>query len=121
MSVLAGVRNPDDGAELERGGKGRVTPIILDISRDDSIERAAGRVRSIVGEDGLFALVNNAAAGPYRPFEKFSLRDFEVTFSANVRAPLLLAQLVVPDMRARRRGWIVDVSSASAEPPQGPP
>ena len=32
-----------------------------------------------------------------------------------------LAQLVAPDMRARRRGWIVNVSSATAELPQGPP
>jgi citronellol/citronellal dehydrogenase len=44
-----------------------------------------------------------------------------VTFAANVRAPLVLAQLVAPGMRERRRGWVVNVSSASAEPPQGPP
>jgi len=79
-------------------------------------------VRRVAAELGpIDVLVNNAAAGPYRPFEKLSLRAFEVTFAANVRAPLLLARLVAPEMRARRRGWIVNVSSATAEPPQGPP
>ena len=40
--------NPDDSSELEQRGKGRVIPIILDISRGNSIEYAAERVRSIV-------------------------------------------------------------------------
>lgn len=66
-------------------------------------------------------LVNNAAAGPYRPFEAFGERDFEVTFTANVWAPLALAQAALPDMRRAGRGWIVNVSSATAEPPTGPP
>src|SRR5690606_25782757 len=66
-------------------------------------------------------LVNNAAQGPYRPFERLGARDFEVTFEANVRAPLHFAQLVAPGMRRTGRGWIVNVSSATAVPPQGPP
>jgi len=52
MSVLAGVREAGDSTEREQAGRGRVIPIVLDISRDDSIERAAERVRSIVGGMG---------------------------------------------------------------------
>lgn len=66
-------------------------------------------------------LVNNAAIGPYRAFEKFSHRDFESTFRLNVLAPLELSQLTVPDMRRRGCGWILNISSATARPPQGPP
>jgi len=66
-------------------------------------------------------LVNNAAIGPYRPFEKFSDRDFQLTYEANVRAPLHLCQLVVKNMRAKKRGWMLNISSATAELPQGPP
>jgi NAD(P)-dependent dehydrogenase (short-subunit alcohol dehydrogenase family) len=98
---------------------GRAAPIHLDVLDPDSCAAAVAACRAALGP--IDVLVNNAAAGPYRPFEKLSLRDFEVTLSANLRAPLLLAQLVAPDMRARGRGWIVNVSSASAEPPQGPP
>jgi NAD(P)-dependent dehydrogenase (short-subunit alcohol dehydrogenase family) len=108
----------DTALRIESRG-GRAVPIHCDVFDADSCALAVARCREALGSVDI--LVNNAAAGPYRPFERLSLRDFEVTFSANVRAPLVLAQLVAPDMRARRRGWIVNVSSASAEPPQGPP
>jgi NAD(P)-dependent dehydrogenase (short-subunit alcohol dehydrogenase family) len=65
-------------------------------------------------------LVNNAAAGPYRPFEKLTHSHFALTLAANVEAALHLAQLVAPEMRARRRGWIVNISSATAELPEPP-
>ena len=66
-------------------------------------------------------LVNNAAHGPYRPFLKFSERDFHETIEANLRAPFELCQLVLPDMIARKRGWIVNISSATAFHPAKPP
>jgi NAD(P)-dependent dehydrogenase (short-subunit alcohol dehydrogenase family) len=108
----------DTVARIEARG-GSALAIHCDVFDPASCAAAVAKCRGALGPIDI--LVNNAAAGPYRPFEKFSLRDFEVTFLANVRAPLVLAQLVAPDMRARRRGWIVNVSSASAEPLQGPP
>jgi NAD(P)-dependent dehydrogenase (short-subunit alcohol dehydrogenase family) len=66
-------------------------------------------------------LVNNAAHGPYRPFLSFSARDFEGTLEANLRAPFELAQLVLPDMIAKKRGWILNISSATAFHPAKPP
>ena len=108
----------DTVARIEARG-GRALPLRCDVFDPASCAAAVAQCREALGPIDI--LVNNAAAGPYRPFEKLSLRDFEVTFAANVRAPLLLVQLVAPDMRARRRGWIVNVSSATAEPPQGPP
>ena len=66
-------------------------------------------------------LVNNAAVGPYRPFLEQSARDFSHTFEVNVRAPFDLCQRVVPSMRERRRGWILNISSATAVHPSGPP
>ena len=87
----------------------------------DAASRAASVARCREGLGPVDILVNNAALGPYRPFEKFSAEDFRITFHANVQAPLELAQLVAPDMRRSGRGWIVNISSATAEPPQGPP
>jgi NAD(P)-dependent dehydrogenase (short-subunit alcohol dehydrogenase family) len=66
-------------------------------------------------------LVNNAAAMIYQPFEQFSERDFWSSYEANVHAPLALSQLVLPEMRAKGRGWILNISSISAEHPKGPP
>jgi citronellol/citronellal dehydrogenase len=66
-------------------------------------------------------LVNNAAAASYMPFEKFSEKRFRIAIEVNVHAPFVLAQQVVPVMRERRRGWILNVSSATALHPEGPP
>jgi citronellol/citronellal dehydrogenase len=66
-------------------------------------------------------LVNNAAAAFYIPFERISPKRMRIAWELNVRAPFELAQLVAPGMRERGRGWIVNVSSATAMPPQGPP
>jgi NAD(P)-dependent dehydrogenase (short-subunit alcohol dehydrogenase family) len=66
-------------------------------------------------------LVNNAAMGPYKSFESFTERDFQITYEANVRAPFELCQLVLPGMREKRRGWMLNISSATAEHPTGPP
>jgi NAD(P)-dependent dehydrogenase (short-subunit alcohol dehydrogenase family) len=42
-------------------------------------------------------------------------------FEVQVRAPFELAQLVVPAMRQRRRGWILNITSRAGIHPQGPP
>jgi NAD(P)-dependent dehydrogenase (short-subunit alcohol dehydrogenase family) len=105
-------------ARIEARG-GRAVAIEGDVLDAGSRARAVAGCRERLGPIDI--LVNNAAQGPYRPFEKFSERDFFVTFEANVRAPLELCQLVAPDMRRKRRGWILNVSSATAEQPQGPP
>src|SRR5207248_5732008 len=66
-------------------------------------------------------LVNNAAVTYFEPVLKFPERHFEVMFAVQVRAPFELAQLVLPGMRERRRGWILNISSRAAIHPQGPP
>jgi citronellol/citronellal dehydrogenase len=66
-------------------------------------------------------LVNNAAITYFEPVEDFEERHYRLMFEVQVRAPFELAQLVVPGMRARRRGWILNISSGAARHPQGPP
>lgn len=105
-------------ARIESRG-GKAVAIQGDVLDAASRRNAVARCRDLLGP--IDVLVNNAALGPYRPFEKFTEKDFRITFEANVLAPLDLAQLVAGDMRARGRGWIVNISSATAEHPQGPP
>jgi NAD(P)-dependent dehydrogenase (short-subunit alcohol dehydrogenase family) len=66
-------------------------------------------------------LVNNAAAAMYQPVADFSLKRRRIIFEANVHAPLDLSQAVIPAMRDAGEGWIVNVSSATARPWDGPP
>jgi citronellol/citronellal dehydrogenase len=98
---------------------GRAVAIQADLLDADARARAVARCRELLGPIDI--LVNNAALARYRPFAQLTDKDFRLTFEGNVHAPLALGQLAASDMRARQRGWIVNVSSATAEHPQGPP
>jgi NAD(P)-dependent dehydrogenase (short-subunit alcohol dehydrogenase family) len=93
-------------AEIEADG-GRALAIRCDVTDAGSRVAAIAQCREALGPIDI--LVNNAAYGPYRPFARFTEKDFRLTFEANVRAPFELCQLVVPSMRERRRGWIVNI------------
>ncbi len=66
-------------------------------------------------------LVNNAACGPHGQLIELSDDSFQQTFELNVRAVFDLCRLVLPGMRKRRCGWIVNISSATALDLEGPP
>jgi NAD(P)-dependent dehydrogenase (short-subunit alcohol dehydrogenase family) len=66
-------------------------------------------------------LVNNAAVGGYAPFEEVSPAHLERCLQVNLWAPWELMKGVVPGMRERGRGWILNLSTFSAELPPGPP
>ncbi|MFK7895208.1 MAG: SDR family NAD(P)-dependent oxidoreductase [Myxococcota bacterium] len=66
-------------------------------------------------------LVNNAAANFYQPLEAISAKRFGIAIEVNLHAPLQLAQAVVPRMRERGTGWILNISSATAEMPRRHP
>ena len=66
-------------------------------------------------------LVNNAAVGGYVPFDEATPESVERCFQVNVWAPWELMKAAVPGMRQRGRGWILNLTSFSAELPPGPP
>jgi NAD(P)-dependent dehydrogenase (short-subunit alcohol dehydrogenase family) len=105
-------------AAIEAGG-GRAFPMVANLADPDDRARIAPAVRAALGP--IDVLVHNAAAAIYAPLTHMPLRRRQVVFEVNVHAALDLAQAVLPDMRAAKRGWIVNLSSASARYPAAPP
>jgi len=105
-------------ASIEEGG-GAAIAVQADMLDSAGRSRLVRETESRLGPVDI--LVNNAAASFYMPFEKFGEKRVHVAFEVNVHAPFALAQLVAPGMRERRSGWIVNVSSATAELAEGPP
>ena len=67
--VLAGVRKRADADRLEREGGGRLIPVELDVTDEQSIRRAVEQVRARLDGSGLDGLVNNAGIGIVGPVE----------------------------------------------------
>jgi citronellol/citronellal dehydrogenase len=109
----------DETADLIAGVGGRALSVPADLA--DPAARAA-LVERVEGELGpVDVLVNNAAVTYLVPFEAITDRRFDLMVAVQVRAPFDLAQRVLPGMRARRCGWILNISSGAARHPPGPP
>lgn len=81
----------------------------MDISRDEDILAA---VNTIVSQtDGVDVLVNNAGFGLYGPVEEIGIDEARYQFEVNVFGAARLTQLLLPVMRARRRGYIINITS----------
>jgi 3-oxoacyl-[acyl-carrier protein] reductase len=57
------------------------------------------------------ALINNAGVLIAKPFEQLTLADWDRTMATNLRSLYLMTREVLPEMRRRRRGAIVNVAS----------
>lgn len=102
----------------ELGGPVLAVPFDLadpSVARDELVDR----VEAELGPVDI--LVNNAAAGGYRPFLDWTDERIATVLEVNFWAPWHLVRRVLPGMRERGRGWILNISSASALLPQGPP
>ncbi|HEY8257198.1 MAG TPA: SDR family NAD(P)-dependent oxidoreductase [Gemmatimonadales bacterium] len=80
-----------------------------DVGDATQAARAVDHVVNAIGEIGV--LINNAGVLIARPFEEMTLEDWDVTMATNVRSLFLMTRAVLPAMRRRREGTIVNVAS----------
>jgi citronellol/citronellal dehydrogenase len=99
---------------------GKVELLAADLSDEDGRRTIVADAAELLGGH-VEILVNNAAAAIYQPLADIPLRRRRLMFEVNVHAPLDLAQAAIPAMRAAGEGWIVNLSSATARPWDGPP
>jgi NAD(P)-dependent dehydrogenase (short-subunit alcohol dehydrogenase family) len=106
-------------AEIEGLGR-RALAIEADLG-DPSVDRGAviDQVEAELGP--LDILVNNAAAGGYKYFADWDDSELRRMQEVNVWAPWQFTRRVLQGMRERKRGWVLNISSAAAEIPAGPP
>lgn len=107
--VFATARNPNDLADLAAGSGGRLVAHSLDVTNRDDVRDAVAAAEATFGE--IDVLVNNAGYGLIASVEEANEADYTRMFAVNLYGPLDLIRAVLPGMRARRRGWIVNISS----------
>jgi NAD(P)-dependent dehydrogenase (short-subunit alcohol dehydrogenase family) len=120
--VFAGVRKAEDGAALQQATGDRVTPLLLDVTNTEQIAAAQATVATMVGENGLVGLINNAGIAVGGPLEFIPLDKFHHQMAVNVYGALAVTQEFLPLLR-QATGRIVNMSSISglaASPFLGP-
>jgi NAD(P)-dependent dehydrogenase (short-subunit alcohol dehydrogenase family) len=109
--VFATMRNPAGGgaeiSEIARKENLPVTVLPLDVTSDDSVREAFAQAGPVD------VLVNNAGIGGMGPVEEMPLSQFRRTMETNFFGALRCIQAVLPGMRERRNGCIVNVTSVA--------
>lgn len=101
--VVATMRRPSSGALPVSD---RIKLVALDVTRADSIARA------IEAAGPVDVLVNNAGIGVVGAFEATSMQTVREVFETNTFGTMAMAQAVIPQMRERGAGTIVNVTSS---------
>ena len=102
-----------------RAAGGTAVAIPADLSRPEDRQRLVDEANEKLGPVDI--LVNNAAVTYFTPVADFSPKRYALMFAVQVEAPFELAKLVLPGMRERGRGWILNISSIAARHPSLPP
>jgi len=110
-AVAGTVRAASDLAAFETLAPGRARGFRLDLADEAAIAVVAREAQAALG--GVDVLVNNAGYGLVGAIEEASPDEIRAQFEVNVFGPLALIQVVLPAMRERRAGHIVNVTSVS--------
>lgn len=102
-----------------RAHGGECVCIAADLSSEEDRKRIVPQTVAAFG--GVDVLVNNAAWGRYVPAHQQDMRNLRLAWEINVVTPLDLTQQCLETMKARGGGWVVNLSSATADLPHPAP
>ncbi len=113
-NVYATMRNPDRAATLREAlesEKLSISILSLDVDSDKSVDAAVSAIRSQAGS--IDVLVNNAGIERVGSIEELPFEAFRASMETNYFGCLRCIRACLPDMRERRSGCIVNVSSVA--------
>lgn len=114
MLLVARSREDLDAAAESCAG-GRAAVLACDVTDPDAGDRILAEARATVGDPGV--LVNNAGTARWRDLDDVPDEDWQAAWDLNVMAPLRAMRALVPGMRARGWGRVVNVSSSAGKRP----
>jgi short-subunit dehydrogenase len=107
--VVGTVRKAELAPQFEAHEPGAAFAQVLDLKNQQAIQRVVEDVEAVVGP--IDVLINNAGYGHEGILEESSMEELRDQFEVNVFAAVAMIQAVLPFMRKRRRGHIINVTS----------
>jgi NAD(P)-dependent dehydrogenase (short-subunit alcohol dehydrogenase family) len=114
--VIGAGRNAAKRAEVEQAARERKLPLEMlemDVTRDDSVNAAVDEAERGAGQ--IDVLINNAGYAVIAPVEELKLDDLRAQFETNLVGVVRVTQRVLPAMRTRRSGRIINMSSIAGK------
>jgi 3-oxoacyl-[acyl-carrier protein] reductase len=98
-------------AQIRKLGR-KCISLKADVSSTAEVEQLVRTTEGYLG--AIDILVNNAAIAQHKPIEAITEQDWDWVVDTNLKSCFLMTQAVLPAMRARRNGRIINVSSIAA-------
>lgn len=108
-TVVGTVRSEQAARDFEALGAQRAIARVLDVTDFDAIDGVVAEIERTVG--AIDVLVNNAGYGHEGVMEESPLSELRRQFDVNVFGAVAMMKAVLPFMRMRRRGHIVNITS----------
>ena len=120
FKVFGTVRKQSDAERLQSELGARFQPLLLDVTDQPAILRAADQVRQALGSSNLTGLVNNAGISVVGPLLHQPVADFRRQLEVNLVSPMLVTQAFAPLLGSDRTrkgaaGRIVNISSVGGK------
>ena len=112
--VFATMRNPDGATELKQKISDESLPISIlkmDVNSDESVKEAMDIVQNKNGT--VDVLVNNAGIERHGSVEEMELREFKEVMETNYFGVIRCIKGVLPQMRLKREGCIINIASVA--------
>jgi len=103
----------ESAAQLIRAGGRRALAIRADVSQSTQVHESVHAIRQQLGPIDI--LVNNAGIARVQRIEEIREEDWNEMIAVNLTSCFLVTQAALPEMRARRWGRIVNISSVAAQ------
>jgi NAD(P)-dependent dehydrogenase (short-subunit alcohol dehydrogenase family) len=95
------------GLILDKGGEGMA--IQADVSDVEDVENLVEKTQQTYG--GVDILINNAGIGGSGPIHNHDIQTWDKVMAINLRGPFLTSRAVLPGMREKSQGHIINISS----------
>ena len=115
-TVAAAMRNPARAPELANVAERERLPITvftMDVDSDGSVHESIAQIGRTMGS--IDVLVNNAGIERMGSVEHLPLTDFRAVMETNYFGVIRCIQAVLPSMRARRSGCIINIASVAGQ------
>jgi NAD(P)-dependent dehydrogenase (short-subunit alcohol dehydrogenase family) len=114
--VLVSSRHEEElsaaAAEIQRGNRGRVFHVVADMLDRRQVQQLAATALEKLGKIDI--LVNNAGSNLPQPIDEIRDEDWDRTIELNLTSCMALTRALVPQMKERRWGRIIHISSVMA-------